>query len=504
MTVNSFSECVHYLGGGFEPSKITIFNILTYVSVALLGAIGLLTLNKFVKNNYHLELILRFKYLIENIKIKRSSKKIIYFILPALLIQNYFLFDYVRTKAARITPFIDEYISLASNLSFFNNLDFNAGSFIGGSYSVFLTSGPISAIGGVIGWNLTSKLAVARISNFYWLLFLQLLLSLIIAKTYKSEFKFLIFMNGFLLILVPWWQGSLYMIGEFASVIIFVNAIYLFNTHRNLAMLLFSFSIFFGKLLTLLPFFIFFIVITLLQFKIENIFRDFLFFSIPLSLWLTLVSFQYENGNTINYIQDLFSLILGHQSVGFESTETISEIVMWNNYDFVRILIVPLLFIYIVINNKKQLDDKFGKISLAIALSTAGSYLWFWILSPTKWIRYSQHFTIVLIISLIYMITFKIISSDIDLFLVFLSLGLFIDNSKILLLMFILFSFYFIFLQNKFENYSILKVLIVLLIFIDITIPYLQKDTFANLDNIIESCEKEIVSSKCLEDYKNQ
>ena len=75
MTVNSFSECVHYLGGGFEPSKITIFNILTYVSVALLGAIGLLTLNKFVKNNYHLELILRFKYLIENIKIKRSSKK---------------------------------------------------------------------------------------------------------------------------------------------------------------------------------------------------------------------------------------------------------------------------------------------------------------------------------------------------------------------------------------------------------------------------------------------
>lgn len=177
---------------------------------------------------------------------------------------------------------------------------------------------------------------------------------------------------------------------------------------------------------------------------------------------------------------------------------------MWNNYDFVRILIVPLLFIYIVINNKKQLDDKFGKISLAIALSTAGSYLWFWILSPTKWMRYSQHFTIVLIISLIYMITFKIIRSEIDLFLVFLSLGLFIDNSKILLLMFILFSFYFIFLQNKFENYSVLKVLIVLLIFIDITIPYLQKDTFANLDNIIESCEKEIVSSKCLEDYKNQ
>ena len=82
---------MHYLGGGFEPSKITIFNILTYISIALLGAIGLLTLNKFIRNDYHLELILRFKYLIQNIKIKRSSIKITYFIVPALLIQNYFL-----------------------------------------------------------------------------------------------------------------------------------------------------------------------------------------------------------------------------------------------------------------------------------------------------------------------------------------------------------------------------------------------------------------------------
>ena len=84
------------------------------------------------------------------------------------------------------------------------------------------TFGPISAIGGVIGWNLTSKLVIARISNFYWILFLQLLLSLAIAKMYKSEYKFLLFMNSFSLILIPWWQGSLYMLGEFASVIRFL------------------------------------------------------------------------------------------------------------------------------------------------------------------------------------------------------------------------------------------------------------------------------------------
>ena len=149
-----------------------------------------------------------------------------------------FSFWLCRTKA-RIPPFIDEYISLTSNVSFFKNFDFNAGDFIGGSYSVFLTSGPLSAIGGVIGWNISSKLIIARLSNFYWILFLQMLLSLIIVKIYKSDYKFILFMNTFFIILVPWWQGSLYMIGEFATNVIFVNAgICLIK--RKLSMALFS------------------------------------------------------------------------------------------------------------------------------------------------------------------------------------------------------------------------------------------------------------------------
>ena len=81
-----------------------------------------------------------------------------------LFIQNYFIFDYVRTKSSRIPRFIDEYISLNSNLNFYKYLDFNAGEVFGGSYSTLLTSGPISAIGGVIGWTFTSKLTIFNCS----------------------------------------------------------------------------------------------------------------------------------------------------------------------------------------------------------------------------------------------------------------------------------------------------------------------------------------------------
>ena len=65
------------------------------------------------------------------------------------LLLVFFLFLNISNK---LNLFIDEYISLASNTSFFKNLDFNGGTKTGGSYSVMLTSGPLSAVGSVIGW----------------------------------------------------------------------------------------------------------------------------------------------------------------------------------------------------------------------------------------------------------------------------------------------------------------------------------------------------------------
>jgi len=129
--------------------------------------------------------------------------------------------------------------------------------------------------------------------------------------------------------------------------------------------------------------------------------------------------------------------------------------------------------------------------------------LWFWLLSPTKWIRYSQHFTILVIISMIYLIGFKLIDSKFDLLLIYSSISLFISNSRIIFI-FIVFSTYMLLIQKRVDPRNVLRLIIVLIIFIDISIPYFQKNTFGDLNNVIDSCEKELLSTECLEDYENQ
>ena len=472
VTVNSFGECLHYVEGGFGTSVITINEIL----LTLFGIFSIFfLLFKLYKINFFGKFVENSQLFIKkskNINFLRYKNQLL---ILCFLIQNYFLFDYVRSKAVRIPSFIDEYISLTSNVNFYKNLDFNAGDFIGGSYSVFLTSGPVSAIGGVIGWNISSKLIIARISNFYWILFLQILLSFIIVRIYKSDYRFFIFMNSLFIILVPWWQGSLYMIGEFASSVIFVNAIYLFNKRRKTAMVLFSLSIFYGKLLTLLPFVAFYIMILFTEKRIKNLPSDIFFFSLPLFSWFMLVSNKYQDGNITDYTRDLLSLILNHQSSGIENLSSVSEVPNWNYFEVIRVLVIPLLFIYLVQNNREKINNIFGMISFPLIVSTMSIYLWFWLLSPTKWIRYSQHFTILVIISMIYLIGFKLIDNKFDLLLIYSSISLFISNSKIIIFIFIVFSTYMLLIQKRVDPRNVLRLIIVLIIFIDISVPYFQQ-----------------------------
>ena len=497
-TVNSFQECSHYVSGGWDIAKITIFDIAQWF---VIGAVFSFLIYKFFSLKIYKSALRKIKKTI-NIDTK-------YLLIPAFILQNYFLFDYIRTKAVRIPRFIDEYISLASNYNFFRNLDFNAGDFIGGSYSIFLTSGPISAIGGVLGWSLTSKLVIARLSNYYWLVLLQIILSFFIARMINKDYKFLLFSSSIFIILVPWWQGSLYMIGEFASVILFTNAIYLLNQYRNTSMFLFSLSIFFGKLLTLVPFSIFYFFWIIKNKNYKNIHKDGIFFSIPLLSWLGLVSVKYSNGNVAKYLKDLYELILGHQSAGVSSSSGFEifssiEVQSWNNYDLSRLLIIPLIFIYLLIENRQTINNHFGEIAIALGASTFSIYLWFWLISPTKWMRYSQHFSIILIISLIYFLNFELIKSRFSLLISAFLLIFFVENFKFLIVLFAFALIYIIFIQSKFNKHNLIKILLILVITFDISLPYFEKDTFGNLNNIIESCKENIVSNECLNDYESK
>ena len=197
-------------------------------------------------------------------------------------------------------------------------------------------------------------------SNFYWLLFLQAALLVFISKSKNKDLFFLAIGSNLFIVLVPWWQGSLYMIGEFASVIVFTNALFLFSKSRYLSILLFSIAIFWGKLLTLLPFAIFYILSFMNKPDFKNIYKDAIAFLTPLILWLLLVDKFSLEDSFLTYLYSLFDVVLGHQSSGIESPSFVgsfssSEVQNWNNYDLARILFAPVVAIYLIISTREKI-----------------------------------------------------------------------------------------------------------------------------------------------------
>ena len=89
---------------------------------------------------------------------------------------------------------------------------------------------------------------------------------------------------------------------------------------------------------------------------------------------------------------------------------------------------------------RKVLELKFINIIYPITFSILIPYLWFWFFNANKWIRYSQHFTVIVLISLSYFIFTKAKFENFDYLLMVGLLIVFIDNSKILITLAILVS----------------------------------------------------------------
>ena len=178
-----------------------------------------------------------------------------YLIIYSLQIGVLFYLFYLTSKTLK--PFVDEYISLTSNIGFFTSLNFDAGIGNGGSYGVELTSGPLSAVGGVLGLLIFQDLITARFLNFVWVFLLQTGLVFFIKKYYEINLKILVLFSSLAFMLIPWYFGVLYSIGEIASTYLFFYSIIIFPKNRKVALILISVCIFFGKFILVILFSIF-------------------------------------------------------------------------------------------------------------------------------------------------------------------------------------------------------------------------------------------------------
>ena len=504
VTVNSFSECFYYVNLGWKLNPITLELVIKIILIfsAVLSFILFFKL----KNVNIKEIIFKIeKVLNKFITLKFTSL----FILFEILVVALFVFN----KSTELKPFIDEYVSITSSYNFFKKLNFTAGEFLGGSHSVYLTSGPISAVGSVVGWMLTKNIVVSRMLNYFWvfllnLIFYKYLMSKIISS---STLGFVFTIPIFLLI--PWWQGILYGLGEVVSMVLFINAVFIFKHNRKLSLVMFSISIFLGKLLTFLPFFGFYLTFVFLEKNIRKIFTDLYCFILPLLPWFLIINYRYSPGSWLLYLKRTYEFIIkGNSASGVNEFKDLnlysiienlnsSEFVQWNFFDKIRILIIPIFIVILIFNNREKIKIKFGNIAIPIISGITLHYFWFWIISPLKWIRYSQHFTVPLIIFLFYMYIFDLFKNSKNeifggLFIIF-----FIDTNELFNSLIFLFSAIIFYKYFKKTFNTLIKALLIFIIIFNTSLSVVNNFSFHQSKISLNSCENNLTSDNCRQDY---
>lgn len=502
--VNSFEECYYYAELGWSISKITIFEIAEYLVIffliiffAYITVRNKASINKLISS-------------IKKISFDSNLQKI--FLFFYLVIQAIITFNYVKNKSLDLKPFIDEYVSLSSNYHFFTEFDYNAGGFLGDTFSVYLTSGPVSAIGSVLGWILFENIYISRIFNYFWIVILLFLFFLVVKNVNKLNQNYYLLFIFQIILLVPWWQGSLYSLGEISSLILVAMAMLVSQKNRKLSLILFGLSIFLGKFLNIIIFSIFYIFIFLNERSIKQLTKDALFFLTFLIPWFILINLTYQKGNVVSYFFDLYYFVTDSSASGVQTSSILnyselkltvlsSEFSSWNIYEKIRIGIFPLISIYLIIKNRKFINMVFGKVSYAIAFSTTFIYLWFWILNPLKWMRYSQHFTVLSILLILSFIVFEVFKQKTDYLISFIMLTFYLDNSKkyYIYYLIIIISMY-IFLNKKFYRPTSI-IFMSLLITFDLSISVFDKDLQIIPDINIQNCENELNTDSCREGY---
>lgn len=435
-----------------------------------------------------------------------------FLVIYSLQIAALFYLFYLTSKT--LEPFLDEYVSLTANLGFFTNLDFNVEINNGGSYGVALTSGPISALGGVLGLIIFQDLMTARFLNFVWVFILQTGLVFLVKKYYEINFKILLLFSSLTFMLIPWYYGVLYSIGEIASTYLFFYSIIIFPKNRKVALVLISVCIFFGKFILIIIFSIFYLTYVIQNREIRYFIKDGLIFSIPLFVWLFLVYLFYEKGGVADYIVNFFNFnFTNNRSAGIdrESTSLISyalsfrdsEVINWNSANILRVFVSPIMFSFGLLYFKGKLQNQLKILVLPVVLSTSAHYLWFWLMSPTKWIRYSQHFLIITILFTLFIFSF--VNKEINdkkfylYFSIYLSLFL---NSVFLLIGLIAISFYIYFSNNKSVNRSTVTLLLIFF-FLNSLNGIFEVNSKTTYEFLFRECIEEINSNDCRNEYEN-
>jgi hypothetical protein len=389
----------------------------------------------------------------------------------------YFSYSVVKNYSNYLKPFEDEITSLISGVSFIQTLDFDGSPLIFGNYSPNLTSGPLASFGSSIGWLISKDFSISRQFNFIYLVLLAFLLIILNKNVlnfgYLINLKFVLFS----IFLTPWWFGSLYSLGELFSIVLFFYSVLLIDKKPIFSIFLMSSSIVFGKLLQILvviPFlFIFF-----LKRKYTDYFKFVISFVSPIALYSFLIIFKSDYQNIYSYIRDYVDIVFSHQSSGLSNSNIFSPSNILKN----------------ILNSEfKKINKLLNYQLLGLLVSIFSAYFWFLIISDTKWIRYSQHYTYLVVAITLLILFSKINLGKVSLALLILNLALYLSSIPIFII-FIIVTYYF---RNS-RNFILVFTTVLIINLVNI---FVESSSLEYYDLNFESCKNSLKSLECIEDY---
>ena len=416
----------------------------------------------------------------------------------------------VLNTSYTLKPWEDELISLTSSSNFFMNLNFLPSSSYG-NYSYALTSGILSAIGGVIGWNVSQSFVVARVANFLYVCLLQIIMVIFIFKDNKKFNTGIVFFFSFIsILLVPWWFSTMYLIAEIVSTLVFVNALFIYDKNKKLSLFLMGSSVIFGKFLMIIPSVLFLISKIELN-SLKRSFINSLFFITPFLFWYTLMYFKIGIEDFLYYLNNFFGTLVNREDSGVQSAlnfsfNTIyenlqkSEVPQWTPASVIRAALTPIIFLFIYIKNRNLFFKEFGVSFTSVLFGIIGTYVWFWVLTPFKYIRQSTHFVLIVIFVSLYIFLFSSGISKFYKFLLLANISLFLSDLKIIIAFNLVIFLYFILNEKQKGIFNLEVVLIFFLIInlINMNLELREKDIY---DLKFSSCELDLFSSECVKEY---
>ena len=274
-----------------------------------------------------------------------------------------------------------------------------------------------------------------------------------------------------------------------------------YESNKKISLLLISFSIFFGKFILLLSF----LVLFFFNLRKDGL-KVFLYSLVVPIFWQTIIFFKLGNEGYINYLisyksflfsQGVGNTILNTNFMNFIQFIIKSEISEWTAATLLRAVIVPFVLFLILFKMRKNSNFLIQNFQLIILIN----YVYFFLFSQYKWIRYAQPFLIFTIFLILYIVTVDQRTSFNIKFLTLILLLLFLSSDLLIILG--LLSLSLTRLKNLKINFNLSLILIFLLslnilnlLYESLSIPIYQ--TFYN------TCSIENFTLNCALDYMEQ